>query len=294
MLSKDEKIFNAVGHIVMFLFALSCILPFILLFMASFTDEQTLVLNGYSFFPEKFGFEAYEYILRNSSQIFNAYGVTILITVIGTSANVLITSLLAYPLSRKDLPHRKFFNLYVFFTMLFNGGLVPTYFMYVNYLNIKNTLLALLLPGSLLASAWYVLIMRTYMAQSIPFEVIESAQIDGAKEPKIFFRIVMPMCKPMVATIALFAGIGYWNDWYNGMIYVTENTLYSMQNLLTRMLLDLQYLSLNASAGSASIMTPSASLRMAIAAIGIVPIIVIYPFVQKNFVKGITLGAVKG
>ncbi len=294
--SRDNRAFQVTAHVVLALLSFLALFPFLLLVMASITEENTLAMFGYTIFPKQLSLEAYNYLYKQGDQIFHAYGVTVLVTLIGTVAGLVIMSMLAYPLSRQELPGRKGLTFYVFFTMLFNGGLVPTYLLYTNYLNLKNTLWALLIP-SLLVSAWYVLLMRTYFAGNVPTPVIESAQIDGASEVRIYAQIIVPMSRPIIATVGLFVGIAYWNDWYNGMIYITKPQFYSIQNLLTRMMSDIQFLSNNSSlsaamAGSMSI--PSISVRMAIAVVGVLPIVIIYPFVQNNFVKGISVGAVKG
>jgi putative aldouronate transport system permease protein len=295
MKSKEYYIVQTLAHALLMFLSLCAILPFILLFVSSFTAQKTILLKGYSFVLRDFSLEAYEYLWKQKDQIFRAYGVTVFITSIGTCCNILITTLFAYPLSRRDLPGRNKFSFLIFFTMLFNGGLVPTYLVYTGYFYMKNNILALMIP-SLLMSPWYVFLMRTYLADNIPAAVIESARIDGANELVIFFRIIFPMGKPIIATVGLFAGIAYWNDWYNGMIYLTKPTLFSIQNLLNRILADIQFLSNNANMSTmvASTTIPGTTVRMAIAAIGVLPIIIIYPFVQNNFVKGIAVGAVKG
>ena len=214
----------------------------------------------------------------------------------GTAGNLFLTTLLAYPLSRTDLPGRRPLTFLVFFTMLFSGGLVPTYLMYTVYFGVKNTLAGLIVP-LLLLNAYYVMIMKTFFQNSIPKAIIESAQIDGASEMRIFLKIILPMGKPIIATVCLFSGIIYWNDWYNGMIYVTNSELFSIQQLLNRMMSDIQFLQANtAMAGAADYISniPGMTVRMAIAVVGILPILVIYPFMQNNFVKGIAIGAVKG
>jgi putative aldouronate transport system permease protein len=297
MKTKEYYGIQILSHVILFIGAAAAIFPILILFSSSLTEQATIIQNGYNVWPRKFGLEAYEYLWKQRDQIFRAYGVTALVTVIGTIANVTVTSLLAYPLSRRDLPGRNVFSFLVFFTMLFNGGLVPTYLMYTEYFHIKNTLFALLVP-TLLMSPWYVFLMRTNLASMVPDAIIESASIDGATEFTIFRKIVLPMGRPIIATVALFSGINYWNDWYNGMIYLTKSELFSIQNLLNRMLADIQFLSTNAAMagnmGEMAASIPGTTVRMAIAAVGILPIIIIYPFVQNNFVKGIAVGAVKG
>ena len=207
-----------------------------------------------------------------------------------------MTVMMAYPLSRKEFFGRNVCAFFVFFTMLFNGGLVPTYIMYTRYLHIKNTIWALLIP-SLLISAFYVIMMRTYFTTNVPEAVVEAARIDGAGEWRILFTIVLPMSLPMIATMALLIGLGYWNDWKNGLYYLTDSRLYSIQNMLNQMLKDVQFLKSGADSSAAAELTqdmPSVGIKMAIAVIGALPIMIIYPFFQKYFVKGITIGAVKG
>lgn len=272
-----------------------CLLPLILLVTSSFTDEETIYRNGYAIIPEKFSLAAYQFIWNDSERILHAYGITVAITLIGTTCGLFIIALLAYPLSRRDMPSNGFWSLFVFFTMLFNGGLVPTYMVYTQLFDLKNTLMALIIP-SLLMNAFFVMLMRTFFLTSIPAAVIESAKIDGAGEFRIFVRIVLPLSLPILATVGLFQTIHYWNDWFNGMVYVTDDKLYSLQNLLNRILLDIQFLSSSnfGSQTELSANTPTESVRMALAVIGVLPILIAYPFFQKFFVKGLTVGAVKG
>jgi putative aldouronate transport system permease protein len=291
---KKDRGFQAAAHIVMALFSVACLLPFLLLIVASITDESTIARNGYSLFPEKFGFAAYAYLAGHSGEILRSYLITIIVTIIGTAASLMITALLAYPLSRKDLPKRGLFTIIVVFTMLFNGGLTPTYLIYTEYLHIKNTIFALIIPG-LLMNAFTVMLMRTYFTTNVPAEIIESSKIDGAGEFKTFFRIVIPVSLPILATVGLLSGLNYWNDWYNGLIYLTEPKLFSLQNLLNRIMTDIQFLSsTNLSTNVQTQNLPSETVRMAMAAIAVVPVLCAYPFLQKYFVKGIALGAVKG
>ncbi|MDN4070583.1 carbohydrate ABC transporter permease [Paenibacillus sp. FSL R5-0407] len=295
--TRENRVFQTIAHIVMMLVVLISVLPFLLVFMSSITEENSLIVHGYSLFPQKFSLYAYEYIAQKGDKILRAYGITLFITVVGTLVNLLLTALLAYPLSRRDLPGKKFFSFYVIFTMLFNGGLVPTYLMYANTFHIKNTIFALLIP-TLLLSAMNVLLMRTYFRTSIPEALIEAAEIDGAGQFSIFFSIIIPLGKPILVTLGLFAALGYWNDWTNGLYYLTgtkgEN-LYSIQNFLNKLITDIQYLA-NAQfsgGGAQAAKMPSVSIRMAIAFVAMIPILVLFPFLQKYFEKGITLGAVK-
>lgn len=294
MVEKSHK-FQIAAHIFMILLCIFCLFPFVLLVVSSFTDEQVLIREGYSIIPKAFSLAAYEYIFANAATIFRAYGTTIVVTVVGTLANIVLTTLFAYPLSRRDLPHRNVWSFIVFFTMLFNGGLVPSYIMWTQYFHIRNTYAALIVP-SLMMGAFYVIMMRTNMSQNIPEEVLEAARIDGAGEWKILIKVVLPMSLPIIATLMLLVGLAYWNDWMNGLYYLTKKQYYTIQVLLSNMLQDLQVL-LSSSTASANVdmsTMPSTSIKMAIAVVGAVPILCIYPFFQRYFVKGITIGAVKG
>ncbi|MBE5855194.1 MAG: carbohydrate ABC transporter permease [Lachnospiraceae bacterium] len=298
MRTRDERNFQIFAHVIMIILSLLAVVPFALLVISSFTDNDTLVANGYSFTPEKWSTYAYEYIFKTGNSVMHAYGISIVLTIVGTLAALVLTTLLAYALSKPDLPGRSIMLFLVFFTLLFNGGLVPTYMVYSNMLKMKNTFWALLVPG-LMMNGFNVMLMKSYFCSSIPGEILDAAYIDGASEFQTFSKIALPLSKPIVATIGLFSGIAYWNDWMNGYIYLTKRTdLYSVQNLLNRMMQNIQYLSQNsahiqdAGVGLASI--PSVSVRMAMATVGVLPILVSYPFIQGNFVKGITLGGVKG
>ena len=296
VLGKGEKIFQVIIHICLVLLAACAIIPVWVLVSGSITGEQELILKGYSFFPKSLSADAYKYLFYKASEILRAYGITVLITVVGTSASLLITPLLAYPLSRKDFRARNVFAFLVFFTMLFNGGIVPSYIMWTQIFHMKNTISALILPG-LLMNGFHVILMKNYFAQNIPVELIEAAKMDGAGEFRIFYKMVLPLSLPIMATVGLFVGIGYWNDWTNGLYYIANPSLYSLQNLLDRILQDVQFLSsstLTQAAGTVNTQMPSVSIRMAISVVGILPIMVLYPFFQKYFVKGIAIGAVKG
>lgn len=293
---ENGKSFQIIANIIMLALTIFCLFPFALLVVSSFTDEGTLIRDGYSLFPSKLGFDSYAYMFRKMDTILRAYSITVIVTFVGTLSSMLLTVLLSYPLSRRDLPHRNILAFIVFFTMLFNGGLVPTYIMWTRYLNIDNTIWALIVPA-LLLNAFYVMMMRTYFMTSIPDEVIEAGRIDGAGELRILASVVLPMSVPMVATLSLLIGLSYWNDWRNGLYYLADPSLFSIQNMLNTMLQDVQFLASGGAGGNAGEIAatmPSVGIKMAIAVVGAVPVLIAYPFFQKYFVKGITVGAVKG
>ena len=293
---KTDRITQGISHLFLIILSVGSIIPLIILLSSSFSSEASILKEGYSFLPKEFSFAAYEYLLTNSASILRAYGITIFVTVFGTIVSLAMTALLAYGLSRRDLPYRNVFAFIVFFTLLFNGGLVPTYLVYTQVFDIKNTIWALIVPG-LLMNGFNVLLMRTFFITSIPEPVIESARMDGAGEFRTFFSIVLPLSLPILATIGLLQTIFYWNDWFNGLIYVTEPSLFSIQNILNRMLSDIQFLAssnLGTNTSAAAAQIPTTAVRMAIAVIGFLPILIAYPFFQKYLVKGIALGSVKG
>lgn len=295
MVQKD-KAFQIIAHIIMIILCIFCLFPLVLLVVSSFADENTLIRDGYSFIPKSFSLAAYTYLLRNAEVITRAYLITIGVTLVGTVANLTLTTLLAYPLSRRELPHRNIWSFMVFFTMLFNGGVVSSYIMWAQYFHIKNTYSALVVPN-LLMGAFYVIMMRTYFTQNIPEAVLEAARIDGAGEWYILRKIVLSMSLPIIATLALLIGLQYWNDWINGLYFITKDKYFSIQVLLNNMLQDMQFLATTSSAASGNMNSsamPSLAIKMAIAVIGALPVLVIYPLTQKYFVKGITIGAVKG
>ena len=275
-----------------------CILPICVLVMSSLSDNDSVFRYGYSIWPKEWSLDAYRYMLTQGETIFRSYGISVLITLIGTGFGLLITAMLGYTLSRRELPGRKLINFLVFFTLLFNGGMVPTYLMYVNTLHIKNTLFSLLIPSNILVHGFNVLLMRTYFENNVPGELIEASMVDGATEYRIFATVIVPISKPIFVTVGLLIGIGYWNDWYNGLLYITDTRLFSLQNYLNRILLDIQFMTQSMSgsveASSALAKMPTITVRMAIAVIGIIPLMLIFPFFQSFFAKGITVGAVKG
>ena len=293
---SNGKGFRRAAHVVMILLCVFCLFPFVLLISSSITDEMTLIREGYSVIPKVVSFDAYKYLFVSSKAIARGYKITVFVTVIGTLVNLTFTTLLAYPLSRKDLPHRSFFSFFVFFTMLFNGGVVPSYMMWTQFFHIKNTYAALIVPN-LMMGAFYVIMMRTNFSSNIPDAVIEAARIDGAGEWRILSQIVLPMSLPIIATLTLLVGLHYWNDWVNGLYYISKYKYYSIQVLLNRMLRDVQYLMSSSGAAGMDSMDsaiPATGIKMAVAVVGALPELAVYPFFQKYFVKGITIGAVKG
>ena len=296
-MAGTNKGFRIFANIIMILLMLCCLLPFILLITASITDEATLTLYGYSFFPKKINFRAYEYLFQAAGKIARAYGVTILITAVGTTLNVTMTMFMSYLLSKQDLPGRNFLSFFIFFTMLFSGGMVPSYIIWSQYMHVGDSLLGLLLPN-LALGAYNVILMRTYFTTNVPKDILEAAEMDSCGELGMLFRIALPLSKPMLSTVALFSALAYWNDWINGLYHLTRRSdLYSIQNVLNSMMNNVQFLKENTlDAGSAQITTqiPTSGVRMAIAVISVVPIMVIYPFFQKAFIKGIVIGGVKG
>lgn len=292
MVIKDTK-YQVVINTVLIILSLMCVMPFILLLSSSITSETALVKTGYRFWPTEIDLSAYKYLLMDSTSIVRGYAISFFVTIVGTLTSLMLTTLYAYPLSRKNLPGRNIFAFYIFFTMLFNGGLVPGYMMWTQMFHIKNTIFALIVPG-LLLNAFNVIMMRTYFTTNIPEEVLEAARIDGGGELYILTKVVLPMSKPIIVTLVLLIGLSYWNDWLNGLYYVNRDNLYSIQVLLKKMMDDIEMIKKASAAGASTTKMPSISIRMAVAVMGALPIMCVYPFFQKYFVKGIVIGAVKG
>lgn len=265
------------------------LLPLVLLISASLSSETDISTYGFRFVPHAVTFDAYKYVLQNPTQIFTAYAVTITVTLIGTCAGVLIMALLAYPLSRVDFSWRRPLSFVVFFTLLFSGGLVPLYILVTHYLQIQDTLWALILPY--LVMPWYVFLLRAYFS-GLPRELIDAAKVDGAGEWRIFFQIVVPLSRPALATVALFCALTYWNDWYLALLFINNPALEPLQYLLYQISTNIEVLQTSSQAFGVQI--PALSAQMAIAVLAIGPITLAFLFVQKHFVSGVTLGAVKG
>lgn len=292
---KHDKKFQAALHVIMVICSLLVIFPMLLLVMSSVTAESDIIKRGYSLWPANFDLTAYRYIFGEGS-IFHSYMITVFVTFAGTVTGVIITTMVSYSLTVPGLPGKKIISFYIVFTMLFSGGLVPSYMMWCNVFHIKNTMAALLFP-SLLCSAFHIMITRTYFQSNIPKEILESARIDGMTEFGIFFKIVLPLSTPIIATIGFMKALAYWNDWTNSLYYITDKKLVGIQALLNNMLTNVQYLTQSMdSSGIATEMAnvPSLGIRMAVAVVGILPMLLLYPFFQKYYMQGLTVGAVKG
>jgi len=292
---KRDTGFQAAAHIIMIILSLIVIFPLVLLIMSSISQESDILKYGYSIIPKALDFTAYKYIFGEGS-VFHSYFITITVTIIGTVIGVIMTTMISYVLTVPGLPGKRFLSFYILFTMLFSGGLVPSYMMWTKIFNIKNTIWALLVP-SLLCSAFHIMITRTYFQQNVPKEVLESARIDGMTEFGIFFKIVLPLSVPIIATIGFMKALMYWNDWTNSLYYITDKKLVGIQALLNNMLTNVQYLSKSMDASSIATDTtniPTLGIRMAVAVVGMIPMIILYPFFQKYYMKGLTVGAVKG
>lgn len=289
---------NLFGQIVLMLaFAILCVLfimPFVLLVSVSFSNEADIAMNGYKFWPENFALSAYKYIFKNPTTILNAYKVTALYSIVGTVLSVFLQSLLAYTLSWGRMRGRKVISFYLYFTMLFSGGLVPTYILLTQYLHLDNTIWIYIIPG--LISPWNVFMIRTFF-NNLPYEIYEASVIDGASEFRIYAQMAMPLSKPVLATIALMTFLSKWNDWNTSLMYIDNSKLFSLQYLLQKILKDITLLQQMEGSGHGmmnAVDIPSETVRMAMAIVVAGPALVIFPFFQKYFVKGLTVGSVKG
>lgn len=284
-------------HAFLGLFSLCCILPFVFVVIISFSSEASIKTIGYSFFPAEWSLEAYRQVLRLGDQLWLSYFNSFLITVVGTVLSVAMCVLYAYPLFRKDYKLRGFFTFFSFFTMIFGGGLIPTYIVCKNLLGLGNNYAALIVP--LLVSPFNIIIMRTFFQSSVPFDLIEAATIDGSGEYSTLVRVVLPIVKPGIATVALLTALAYWNEWFLCLLYVTDRRLYPLQYLLMEMQRNAEFISRNSSvmgAASAEALRnlPNQTMRMAVVVFIVVPIACAYPFFQRYVVAGLTIGSVKG
>lgn len=294
--NKIKKSTNVVFNAVLAVLSLLSVIPFIFVIIISFTDENTLVMNGYRFIPEKLSLYAYQYIVNAGENILRSYGVTILVTVMGSILGLLLTGTYAYALSRKTYAFRKFFTTIITIPMLFSGGMIANYLIVTKVLMLKDTIWALILP--LCLNSFNIIVLRTFFKTSIPDAVVESAKIDGASEWRLFFQIIIPMALPGLATIGLFLTLGYWNDWFNAMMYMDSKDWVPLQYLLIQIESSMDWLASNKSMMGvdgiqAAANLPKETIKMAIVVISTLPIIFAYPFFQRYFVNGLTVGAVK-
>lgn len=292
--NKNARLAKLFAYIVLIFAMLCCLIPLMVIISASLSTESELMKYGYSVFPRGLTFNAYKAIFQSPDMLLDAYGTTILITVIGTFGSLLITMLAAYPLSRKDFKWRNIINFYFYFTMLFSGGMIPGYILMTQYLKLQNTLAALILP--LLFNVWNMFLLRTYFS-SIDKSIIESAKIDGASEYKIFFIIASPLAKVGIATIAFRTCMTYWNDWFNCFMYITNGEHITLQYFLNEMLSHIEAMLKTSEQGVAGVdlsALPSESIRMAMCILAIGPMLFLFMFFQKYFTSGIAVGSVKG
>ncbi|MBP3198058.1 MAG: carbohydrate ABC transporter permease [Butyrivibrio sp.] len=290
-MSGSEKIYLSVVYIIAGLFCIFCLYPFAIILGSSFETEANFARYGFSIIPKQFTLEAYRVVLGDS-QIYRAYGVTIFTTVVGTIISMIMTILMAYPLSLKKVRYRNIITFFAYFTMLFSGGLVPSYLLISKTLGMKDSIWVLIIPVAF--NTWNMFLMRNFFA-GLPAELSESANIDGAGDFTILLKIILPISKPGLATIGLFYALNYWNQWFNAMLYIEDNRLIPLQYLLMRMLRNMDAMKEMArTVGMAVGEVPANSLRMATTVVVIGPIVLLYPYAQKYFTSGLTVGAIKG
>lgn len=291
--SAGNRVMDVVVYTLIILFCLMCLIPFLVAVSASFSTERTLLRDGYSFLPRDFSTLAYE-MLFSTSQIYDSYKVSIFVTVAGTALSMVVTAMMAYPLSVKKLKYRGAISFFAYFTMLFNGGIVPTYMLISKYLGMRDSVWCMIIP--VLVNPWNLFLLRNFFS-AIPAELHESARIDGANDMRILWQIILPVSLPALATVALFYGVAYWNQWFNAMLYIEDSTLFPLQYLIMKMLRNIELMKqMSGQAGFAVDMStlPSTTTKMATAIVTIGPIIIAYPFAQKYFTSGLIVGSVKG
>ncbi|GKS09779.1 ABC transporter permease [Paenibacillus chitinolyticus] len=276
------------------LFALSCVFPFLFIIIISFTDEKTLAIEGFSLVPSQLSTASYRFLMNSGQQLLQSFGVTLLVTVLGTLLTLYLVATYAYALSRKSFEQRRFFSFLAFFTMLFSGGLVPSYIVVTQFLHLRDSIWALILPSVL--NAFYILVMRTFFSTTVPDAIVESAKIDGATEFGVFTRIVLPISLPGIATIGLFSTLAFWNDWFNALLYIDKPTLIPLQTMLMRIQNNMDFVVQNSSkvvSYDIAASLPTETVRMAMVVLATLPIALAYPFFQKYFIQGLTIGSVK-
>lgn len=294
---KDVVALNMIAYMFCIIVAMVCLVPFIMILSGSFSSEEAITANGFSLLPQDFSLEAYKTVFKDPMTVVRAYATTITLTMTGTILGLLIQTMTAYVLSRKDFEWRNYFSFFFYFTTLFSGGLVPTYILYTQTLNLRDSYLALLMP--LMFSVYNLLIMKSYIS-AIPESLVDAAKIDGCGEIRTLFQVIMPLIKPALATVGLFIALAYWNDWYNAMLYIKSDVKYPLQYFLYQQVNNIEaykkLLASNVVSGDivSSMSLPTQTLKMALTIVVTGPIILAFPFVQRYFVGGITIGAVKG
>lgn len=293
-IGRDRIVFDIVSYVILTVLAILFLLPFLLVISGSITEQSSILVDGYRLIPKKISFAAYQMLFRIPEELLRAYGVTIFVTVTGTLFGLFFTSMASYVLASKEFRYRYQVSFFFYFTSIFGGGLVPWFVFNTKYLHFHNSLIALILP--ILVNVTYLLILKSYM-MSIPESLYESAKLDGAGDFKIYYKIALPLSKSGMATVGLFIALGYWNDWYNAMLYLDEGSrhLYPLQFFLNNILTKAQ--AMNAAAARSGIPVsniPSEPMKLAMTVVATGPIVLLYPFLQKYFVKGVTIGAVKG
>lgn len=294
-MKKDLSVGSKVAiYVFLGIICLICVIPIITVVSISFSSDLAIAKEGYGILPKDFTLDAYKYVFKDAAAIFRSYGVTIVVTVMELVLGLLFNSMIAYVLSRRDYAYRKQLTVFLIIPMVLNGGLVPTYIWLTKYLHLKNTIWAMLLP--LLIVPWFIILLRTFFAE-IPSSLVEAATVDGAGEMTIFFKVVLPLAKPALATVGMFITLNYWNDWFQPLMYIDERELYNLQYRLYILMRDVQEMLKNAAIsgmGMSIADMPTESMRMAMCVIAAGPMLVVFPFFQKYFVKGLTVGGVKG
>lgn len=289
---KDRILMNILAYVLVTVFAIMCLFPFLLMITSSFMEEEEILTSGFKLFPEHWSLSAYEFLFKNGTKLAQSYLVTIFITLVGTAIGLFLMAMAGYVLCRKECRYRNQISFFIYFTTLFSAGLIPTYIWMVNGLHMKDNIWALILPG--LMSPWSIFLMKNFM-KSVPDSLYESATIDGAGQFRIFWSIYMPLSKPSLATVGLFLALSYWNSWYNAMLYMETESKFPLQYFLQRMVSEAdvnQLIQQGLTINTGDL--PTEAIKMATAVLAVGPIILLYPFLQKYFVTGITVGAVKG
>lgn len=292
--SISTRIFNLAGYISVSCFSICCLLPFLLIISGSLSSEEPIAIKGYSLIPRGFTTYSYKFLFTYPEDILRAYSVSIAVTVTGTFLSLFIISMAGYVLQRSEVKYRNRISFFIYFTTMFQGGLIPWYILIVNFLKLNDSYLVLILNG--LCTPFLIILMRSFIKSSIPTAMIESSKIDGAGDFRIYYKIVLPLAKPALATVGLFVALAYWNDWYNCLLFIEDRRKYNLQFFMYNMLTQAEVLSrLGANAGNVSkLRVPGETAKLAMAVLAVGPIVFAYPFVQRYFVKGLTLGAVKG